>query len=246
MKRFFNNSKWLLALIILPILFGACHPPLKKSQTKPFLKKSGVSPVQLSPEYKNEAYFLLPAPDSKQKRELRDLLTAVLMDRDLIEARGTELEKSSRLLLKSRRKKVFQDFCALKPELRHSMTTAWTQQSQIQFKLWLNIRKRYEASLAYHLKNRMKPENLEELLNRRELVKSLMEERQNLIVQSWKLWLSNLSRAPHSQVCKPDHMLKNIPGERLYLPYYLSLYRFFLLLPPSERTRLILAMESRK
>lgn len=214
-----------------------------------------------------------PAGQFAREQSLR-LFSAPVLDPVAIEAMADRYEKRSRELLSERRARIVEYVCGLAPDKRPNALGRLEIRRQQQWNRWLNLQQRYETSLKYRLTENTHGDDaiaqarLMTLLASREAVQALQRERQQLVSESYGQLLETLvNRAPAGPDADvpcdgpvtnrttnrgpPNQRTENPihpgqPTEYLYLPYYLALYRFLSLLPPDDRSRLLLALHSGK
>ena len=203
--------------------------------------------------------FLLPAPGGDPELTLR-LFSAPVLNLARIEQVARQYEARSRALLLQRQAELVSDLCDQTSDAREERLGHWEDLQSRQFTHWKSYLANYESSLEYQLRKDRNPDNPEdeglinEALEARETVTDLQVERQKLIQASWDQFFQQMRDwqdsgvdycvgAPtDSKTDRPAYEAQ--PRELLYLPYYISLYRFFRIFPPEERSRLILALHA--
>ncbi|MEQ9363310.1 MAG: hypothetical protein RIF32_03650 [Leptospirales bacterium] len=130
---------------------------------------------------------------------------------------------------------------------------------------------KYRLSRDVHEDDAAAGARLTTLLGARAAVQALQRERQQLVSESYESLLATLGRrvpgGPDADAAcdapippirgnggseaataaeTGSAIAPGQPTEYLYLPYYLALYRFLSLLPPDQRSRLLLALHSGK
>ena len=191
------------------------------------------------------AFFLLPAPfTSDIKRNIMiDLFTAPLLDLTSIEKFAIKFEIMSRKLLIERKKKAVSTYCKEGSEGRSKLLENWKKTQKYQYQMWINTRNRFETSMAYYLDMYIDKNVLPKIMKLRNPIKSLQQERQTLIGKTWNNLFRRLKKKSR-KICKANSFNGELPREKLFLPYYIALYRFYRVLPSEKRIKLILKLHS--
>ena len=245
--------------LFLPSAFGsgACRSSdkgepekIKPDKNNPFARLQE-KPDPDAPLYRvPPGFFLLPLHPEK-KHLMTDLLTAPLMDRESLEKTARGMEERTRESLRRRRKELKRLYCSLSPrKIRGKALRSWRAILERDSRVWTALERNYENALRLHLRLILEKEepglNPGPVFQARKLVRDLRRERRTLISDFWSRLIQFLEDSSGS-ACLPDKPLakkEKLPGELLFLPLYIGRYRFYSMLTPRSRARLILELHS--
>ena len=195
-------------------------------------------------------YFLLPAPDSKERDTLLKLFSAPLLSEELIYKEADLFENYSQEEMQKKRKELLEELCKLPLNARKQRVSLWEEEKNRQRDNWAAVHAAYEDSVDYQLQKRLAGMELKNAQTMRQTVKKLQTERQMLIEKNWQNYFNKLSTDRNGRTCsdpaEKTSILDTQPDERLYLPYYIALYEFYSYLPDFDRMEMIIQLHSRQ
>ncbi|MDH5654824.1 MAG: hypothetical protein OEZ34_02880 [Spirochaetia bacterium] len=234
-RTFFSkNSRIAFNILILSFFTIVIHPLQSERDFK-------IKPLKTG-------FFLLPPPVTDQSEVMLRLFTAPVVDGFLLEEKAEKYEKHSKMSLQKNYNVLQGILCSLNPEERKSAILYYEEQNRREFQIWKEIMVLYDKNIDFWLDSNLKESPYRSLLSewkeRYSTVSELRLERQTLVMKAWKRFFKS---ARKKKFCESD-LKKSGPEitEKLYLPLYIALYRFFEPIPADYRNDLILTMNSGK
>ncbi len=188
-------------------------------------------------------FFLVPlAPSVTQitgggVREMLELYSAPLLNREAIESAAARHEDYTRAELERRQKRLATFLCGL-PRARARVWLKDLRGEQArQVQLWYGVQERFETVQTDRIRALVGAGARTETLERAGTVRDLQRERQDLVGKTWTDLFDDLEGDPGD--CQPAARYTRLPRERLHLPLYIARFYFFRELPAPLRIRFI-------
>lgn len=186
------------------------------------------------PFFQNQ-YYLLPAI---QDSSVAEALSATTIDREKLRDLSISRERMSRRLLEANLGETYDYLCTLPADERPGKIRYAYRQIDSQLQSFENILSRYEKSRRYHTARLNIKEN-EDIIAARRLVSQMQRERQEIVTDTWKTFLSHLNQ----KGCPSFDVSDFMPSEDLFFTFYLSLYRYYNQIDPEKRSALIESLQ---
>ena len=193
-------------------------------------------------------FFLLPSPVSQDSSEMVRLFTAPVIDGYILEEKANSFEKTTRSILNKKKNSVRQILCKKNETERADTILVYKDQIEREYAIWENLSKKYDQNIIFwldsDLKNTPYRNLIKEWKDKYRIVSELRLERQTIIKTFWTDFLRSSQK---KQFCTMDAAGETAePREKLFLPLYIAMYRFYEGIPADFRNDLIVSMNSSK
>lgn len=208
--------------------------------------------IPLHSEFQTETgFYLLPSPyDLKAGRSpVFELLSAPVIDGPELERMAEKNEAASRKELKLRTEAIQKEICSLEKEDRKKKIEVYRISLNTDHEVFNKLADFYDKSIWNAIREDLSESpyrtSFAEWQEKYTPLQQLRSDREKAVLQYWEKLLESSKKKAFCRENFEKNILEDITiKERLYLPYYLSLYRFYSSLPPDYRFRLLKKLHS--